>query len=910
MPASYSVNHGNLSFALGDYDRGRRLVIDPALIFSTFVTSNCSACVDSINDIAADNTGVYLTGHTNAASFPATANGPASGAPQDDRTFIVKLDPTGSQVLYSVFLGSSQGQSIAVDAVGSAYVSGSAYFPTASGIPAFPLTSGVFSGTVPSNVIGSAAYATKLSPDGSTILYSTLLQQALPNPVAASPLVTSSKIAVDSSGALYIGGVTMLPARPNATSSWMPLPVTLGAFQTAPGTAFVLKLNPNASGLAYATYIDGTVGPSPPGLFVAGIAADSSGDAFVAGSTSGNTFPTTAGAYQATSPTDPSFSTGFVMELNPGGTAPVYSTFFGTAGSTNTLAFGLAVDSHGQAVITGFSGGSLPVSPNAFCGNSTGGQNGFVAKFKADGSGLLYATTLCGNAAIAASVVVDSTDAAYVLGATGFPASLQPILLQPIQGYSPSGLGSANVALKMDTSGTLQWATFLGNNFFGLIPTSLGRIAVDGTGAAYVLAYSSLPPTPNSLGPRSPNPGAGQPNDGTAGNFLLKIAPSLGAPVPIVSPLQVSFLSQNIGTASSPADVQVGNFGDAPTLPEVSITGDFSETDNCSVAVAGGQKCDINVVFMPTVTGARTGTLTVTFDGNIPSQTIPLTGNAGAPAVSLSPTSLSFGDQANGTTSAAQQVVVTNSGTGPLILSSIQTSSGFAATNTCGAPVAPADNCKIQVTFAPSTSGTQTGTLTIADNATDSPQIVALTGNMASQGPPPSIGLGVASGGSASATVTAGATATYALSIGGSGMSGTASLTCTGAPTGAVCSVPATVSLNASSASTFNASVTTTSRSPLGFYRRGSAPWLWAMAIFGSLILFNAAPTHQFPLSRLRLAPSLVLIVALCSCGGARSTSPAPTPNPSATPAGTYTLVVTAKSGTDTQTQNLTLTVQ
>ena len=153
----------------------------------------------------------------------------------------------------------------------------------------------------------------------------------------------------------------------------------------------------------------------------------------------------------------------------------------------------------------------------------------------------------------------------------------------------------------------------------------------------------------------------------------------------------------------------------------------------------GGQKCDINVVFTPTVTGARNGTLTVSFDGNIPSQTIPLTGNAGAPAVSLSPTSLSFGDQANGTTSAAQQVTVTNSGTGPLILSSIQTSSEFAATNTCGAPVAPAGSCTIQVTFTPSASGTQTGTLTIADNATDSPQIVALTGNMASAARPPAL---------------------------------------------------------------------------------------------------------------------------------------------------------------------------
>ena len=285
-------------------------------------------------------------------------------------------------------------------------------------------------------------------------------------------------------------------------------------------------------------------------------------------------------------------------------------------------------------------------------------------------------------------------------------------------------------------------------------------------------------------------------------------------------------------------------------------------------------------------------------------------GNAGASAVSLSPTSLSFGAQANGTTSGAQQVTVTNSGTGPLILSSIQTTSEFAATNTCGAAIAPAATCTIQVTFTPSASGTQTGTLTITDNAPDSPQTVPLTGNAASPGPPPGIGLGVAPGGSASDTVTAGATTTYALSIGGAGMSGTASLTCTGAPTGAVCSVPATVPLNAASASTFNVSVTTTSRSPTTSYHRGSARWLWALVIFGGLSLFKASSAQQSTLSRLRFAPLLVLAAALCSCGGSNSTSPTPTPNPNATPAGTYTLVVTAKSGTTTQTQNLTLTVQ
>jgi hypothetical protein len=906
VPANYFLHHGKLSFTLGHYDRGRRVVIDPALIFSTFITSNCTTCLDVINDIAADNSGVYLTGQTNAASFPAPANGPSPGAGQNPlQTFIVKLDPTGSHVLYSAFLASSFSQAIALDALGSAYVSGEA-FPDGS----FPLTSGVFSNTVPPNFSGGAAFATKLSPDGSTILYSTLLQQPSPNPLADPQVVSPSKIAVDSTGALYIGGQATPLGLPGRTSSWMPLPVTLGAFQTTPGAAFVMKLNPNASGLAYATYIDGAVGPSPHSS-VAGVAIDSLGDAFVAGSASGNTFPTTSGAYQTSSPTDSGFYTGFVMELNPSGTAPVYSTFFGTTGSSNTQVLGLALDSHGQAIIAGYSTGSLPVTPSAFCGNSTlplKAFEGFVDKFTADGSALVYGTTFCAGNSNATSVAVDPGGAAYVVGVIDQPADFQPFLLQPIQGYPPSDPGMANVALKFDTSGALQWSTFLGTNLYSAFPND--RIAVDGTGAAYVVAYSTLPPTPNSLGPRSPNPGAGQPSDSSPGNFLLKIAPSLGAPVPIANPLQVSFASQNVGTASASMDVQVGNFGDAPVTPGVSISGDFSETNNCSVAVPGGQKCDINVVFTPTATGTRTGTLTVTFSGNIPPQTIPLIGNAGASAVTLSPISLTFGAQAIGTTSGAQQVTVTNSGTGPLILSSLQATSEFATTNTCGGQIAPGGTCTIQVTFTPSASGTQTGTLTIADNAADSPQIAALTGNVASPGPPPSIGLGVASGGTASATVTAGATATYALSIGGSGVSGTASLTCTGAPTGALCSVPATVPLDASSASTFNASVSTTSRSPVGFYRHGSSPWVWALVIFGCMTFFKTPSAKQSSRSRLRFAPLFILAVAFCSCGGGSNTSPVPTPNPNGTPTGTYTLVLTAKSGSTMQTQNLTLTVQ
>jgi Abnormal spindle-like microcephaly-assoc'd, ASPM-SPD-2-Hydin/Protein of unknown function (DUF1573) len=730
VSAHYSLHQDRLSFAVDHYDRTQPLVIDPALIFATYITSNCSTCVDSINDIAADSTGVYLTGQTNASAFPATASGPAPTAAQNYHTFVVKLDPTGSHILYASFLSSSSGQAIAIDGHGSAYVSGAA----SMGSPAFPLTSGVFSGTIPANP-GElpVGYAAKLSPDGSTILYSTLLQQPTSDGslVSIPYLVSANKIAVDSAGALYVAGVaTSEVFIPQYQSVFMSLPATAGAFQTTPGVAFVMKLNPNASGLEYATYIDG-----PTGLnlrtSVGGVAIDGSGDTFVTGSTNSTTFPITPGAYQSTVSSDSqgNYATAYVMKLNPSGTAPIYSTFFGASNGSGSLSYGVAVDDKGQAAIAGYAAGTLPITSNAFCGNpTTVAATGFVAKLTADGSALVYTSSLCGDFSEAASIGMDSTGAAYVVGFAAYPTTFQPVLLDPIQGYVPPGdypNSYANVVIKVDISGNLQWATFLGMNEFGPIVNS--KIAVDATGDAYVVTDSNIPPTPNSLGPSTL--ASGVPYNDETPDFLVKIAPSLGAPVPLSMPSQVSFGSENIGVASSPTDVQLGNFGDAPMSPVIATSGDFSETDNCSASVPGGQKCDINVVFTPTAAGNRTGTLTITFGGSVPPQTVALSGVGTVPAVSLSPPALYFRVQATGTTSGQQQVTVTNTGTGSLTVSSVQATTQFAATNTCGAPVAAGSTCTIQVTFTPTASGIQTGTLTINDNASNSPQTVALTGN-------------------------------------------------------------------------------------------------------------------------------------------------------------------------------------
>jgi hypothetical protein len=180
--------------------------------------------------------------------------------------------------------------------------------------------------------------------------------------------------------------------------------------------------------------------------------------------------------------------------------------------------------------------------------------------------------------------------------------------------------------------------------------------------------------------------------------------------------------------SSSAVDVPVGNFGDGPMSPAVSITGEFSQTNNCSGSVTGGQKCDINVVFAPTSSGAQTGALTLSFGGTIPSQTVQLSGTGTNSAVSLAPASLVFPPQALNTTSSGQQVIITNDGSGPLTITALTTTGDFAQTNTCGAPVAPANSCMAQVTFTPTAQGSRTGTLSIADNASGSSPIVMLSG--------------------------------------------------------------------------------------------------------------------------------------------------------------------------------------
>jgi len=371
-----------------------------------------------------------------------------------------------------------------------------------------------------------------------------------------------------------------------------------------------------------------------------------------------------------------------------------------------------------------------------------------------------------------------------------------------------------------------------------------------------------------------------------------------------VSPTNVSFPDQAIGTTSSSQTVTLTAGAVHVQNLLIQVSGDFSETNNCGRELSAFGTCQVQVNFAPTVAGSLNGTLTLTDSAPYSPQTVLLTGQGSTNNLTASPTSFSFPSQLVGTTSSTQTLTLTAGvvAVGNLLL---QTSGVFSETNNCGTGLAALGTCQVLVSFTPTNSGPQSGTLTITDSAPNSPQTISLTGTGAS----PGLALGIAPGGSRSATIAAGTTATYSLSIGGAGISGTASLSCTGAPTGATCVVPATEAVSATTATDFNVSVTTTSSTTGALRQRDfrQLPWLWASAVMGWVMLPGKARTKRSALCRLWWLP-LLLLTFLCSCGGGSNGSGGG--KSGGTPAGNYTLTVTAAVGSTSQPMSLTLTVQ
>ena len=282
----------------------------------------------------------------------------------------------------------------------------------------------------------------------------------------------------------------------------------------------------------------------------------------------------------------------------------------------------------------------------------------------------------------------------------------------------------------------------------------------------------------------------------------------------------------------------------------------------------------------------------------------------------LSPSSLAFGPEVVSATSAAQQVTLTNGGGSALTISSVTTSGDFTQTNTCGTSISAATSCTISITFAPTQGGSRTGTLTVSDSALGSPHTVALSGTGQD------FSIGVAAGSSALATVTAGQSASYKLGITPvGGFNQAVTLTCSGAPSEATCSLSVgSVTLNGSTASSVSVMVTTTAPGTV----TGTKPVLplsgQIYCLSGLLALaWLLAMLARFALGRRRRVSlgaaavsfglSVVFVLFVAGCGGGNVRGGPSNPG---TAAGTYTLTVNSNVslGSSSLTRNLSLTLQ
>jgi hypothetical protein len=439
-------SHIAYGFQVASYNKKYPLIIDPVLVYSTYLGGSSS---DIGNDIAVDGSGnTYITGYTSSSDFP-TASALYGSTEGSWDVFVTKLNASGSSLVYSTFLGGSlsdKGNGIAVDGSGNAYVTGvteSSDFPTASA-------------KYGSNAGGSDAFVTKLNASGNGLTYSTYL--------GGNNDDVGYDVAVDGTGNAYVTG--------NTYSSNFPTAFAIYKSNAGGGDVFVMKLNTSGSSLAYSTYLGGSNDD-----FGNDIAVDESGNAHITGYTLSSNFPTTSAIYGSSAG---SWDV-FVTKLNASGISLVYSTYLG--GSLSDKGYGITVDGTGNAYVTGMTGSSNFPTASAIYENNAGGNDAFVTMLNALGSSLVYSTYLGGGADdVGYDIVVDGIGNAYVTGNTdssNFPTA------SAIRG---SNVGGGDVFVtKLNTSGSgLTYSTYLGGSKddFG------NGIAVDGSGDAYVTGYT------------------------------------------------------------------------------------------------------------------------------------------------------------------------------------------------------------------------------------------------------------------------------------------------------------------------------------------------------------------------------------------------------------------------------------
>uniref|UniRef100_UPI000B360824 DUF7948 domain-containing protein n=1 Tax=Crenothrix polyspora TaxID=360316 RepID=UPI000B360824 len=567
-----------IGFQVAAYDKTKSLVIDPVLVYSTYLGTGSQ---DDGTSIAVDDSGqVYVTGYTTDSTFPLMNPLQSVSKGQGD-VFITKLSEDGSSLIYSTYLGGSKldkGTGIAIDFQGQAHVTGltqSSNFPVVN-----PLQS-TFKGV-------QDIFIAKLSPDGASLVYSSYL--------GGSAHDESNGIAVDFDGQAYVTGFTQSTNFPVANA----LQVTYGGGNDA----FVTKLNTDGTGYIYSTYLGGD--SEDIGFDVA---VDSQGQAYVTGHAHSANFPV-ANALQATKAGSNDV---FISKLTADGASFVYSTYLGgTSGDTSKS---IAVDAEGQAYVTGSTlSSNFPLlNPfQAVHGVDAGDFDAFVTKINAEGTSLVYSTYLGGNKGeISTSIAVGFAGHAYV---TGYTTSLNFPLVSPLQPAFGGGTEDIFITKLNPDGASLAYSTYLGGSSRELFPD----IAVDSAGHAYVTGSTQSANFPLAT-PFQPVYGGG----GDA--FISKI----------VTDYALSVSVTGTGTiVSEPAGINCGENCSAPFIPNAKVTltatpaannlfdgweGDCTGTGSCIVTMDEAK--NVSAIFInpsiPTLltvakTGTGTGTITTT----------------------------------------------------------------------------------------------------------------------------------------------------------------------------------------------------------------------------------------------------------------------------------------------------------
>lgn len=582
-----------ISFNLGSYDHQHPLIIDPVLSYSTYLGGTGSANGgDQGNAIAVDAAGnAYITGTTYSTNFPTT-----TGA------FQAQNNGAGATSVVFVSKLSSDGSSL----IYSTYLggtggdqgygialdsSGDTYITGVTSSSDFPVTCGAFQTVTPTKTAATADFVTRLNATGSALIYSTYLGGSGNQSTPALGDVAQS-IAVDNIGNAYIAGYT-----------WSSdFPTTAKAFQTgfsgstSLSNGFVTKLNPMGTAEVYSTYLGGS-GSAAGGDVANAIAIDAAGNAYIAGTTGSENFPVTSGAFQTSSNGGSTATNGFVTELNATGKAEVYSTYLG--GSGGDAAIALAVDSTGYVFVAGNTASAdFPVTSGVIEGSSYGENAAylttFVTRIAPGGASLAYSTHLQGRVATINGMAIDSSGNAYLVGnaVTAIPNAFGGFQSTPDALSTPASQNYSAFLVKLNATATaMNYATLLG----GSNNDSAIAVAVDSNGNAYLTGNAASTNFPITSGAFEPKP---------------------GQPANEQLPVTFTVTSQELDCSSSQTGYAVSvnfNISSDPSQPaptgQVDFIGDF---------VVG----DYGVPLVP----GSNGVSTVSVNGNSASQSAPIGG--------------------------------------------------------------------------------------------------------------------------------------------------------------------------------------------------------------------------------------------------------------------------------------------